>query len=96
MRITNKKFSKTLLFKSGFVDFINQTVILTRVNNLIYKIPFDWFEPNPTCSPDFNVFEILDYGLTVRLGEYEVCSHSILKHFDKQCKEYFKSILIIA
>jgi len=94
MRITNKKFSKTLLFKSGYIDLINQTVVLTRINNLIYKIPFHWFEPNAVCSPNFNDFEIIDYGTAIRFGEYEVCSNTILKHFDEQCKEYFKSILI--
>lgn len=35
-------------------------------------VPFDWFIPGGSgTKPDFNDIEIIDDGLTLRLGEYE-------------------------
>jgi hypothetical protein len=56
---------------AGYSDFLHQQLVLFRGDSQTVIVPFAKFEPSGTCSPDFNELEIIDYGNTIRLGEYE-------------------------
>jgi hypothetical protein len=78
------------LFLGGVVDHENRVVILIRGNLRELPVSFDWFEPNPVASPDFNQFSIIDYGTAVKLGHYEVSARSILYDFDPVMRQRYR------
>ena len=41
-------------------------------------VPLSIFEPGAKYSPDFDQFEIIDYGNAIKFGEYEACVDVIL------------------
>lgn len=66
---------------SAGVDLISELVYVTTINKEI-KIPFGWFNPHskPSVYPDFSDVEVIDYGQTLRLGNYEVAADVLLKY----------------
>lgn len=69
--------AKRYLVVAGYSDFTRQQLVLFREGGACIRIPFDAFKPSGTCSPDFSKLSIIDYGNTVKLGEYEVNTYSI-------------------
>lgn len=43
-------------------------------------VPANYFEPSANCSPDFRRLEIIDHGLTIKLGEYECDAQKAIEH----------------
>ena len=83
---------KRRLITAGYVDFSLQQLVLFRGDGTSVIAPFGMFEPSGTSSPNFNELEIIDYGHTVKLGEYEASTRSILIELDPEYKEYCRSI----
>lgn len=71
------------LFIAGRVDRKSKSVILYTGSFKRFCVPFDWFTPSGTTSPDFDLIEIIDHGLTVKLGNYEAASDVIIEAFGK-------------
>jgi len=75
------------LFIGGSVDPYTETITLLRGGGKRRSItlPFSAFEPSGSgVEPDFKVFAVIDYGQTIRLGEYEAASDAILYEFDPE------------
>jgi hypothetical protein len=78
---------KRNLFVSGLVVLSRQEIVLLRGDGDEIIAPFNMFVPSGTgCAPDFTQLEIIDYGHTVKLGEYEASTHSILMDLDPDYK----------
>lgn len=61
------------------VDKETKTILFYRGNGQEIVVDFDEFKPSGTgIEPDFNQVSIIDYGHTVKLGEYEAASMAIL------------------
>lgn len=74
---------------AGAVNYNDKHITLFRGDGTTVIAPFDLFVPNPTATPDFNDFEIIDYGTAVRLGNYEMAFNSILHFINPElAKEY--------
>ena len=70
-------------FIGGTVDKEHGSVILYRGNLEPLNIPLSWFEAGPNSpQPDPDDFEIIDFGQTVRLGDFEAGTDAILYEFD--------------
>ncbi|PKB58954.1 MAG: hypothetical protein BZY83_04175 [SAR202 cluster bacterium Casp-Chloro-G2] len=70
-------------FLGGTIDKANDSVILYRGNLEPITLPLSWFEAGPNSpQPDPDDFEIIDFGQTVRLGEFEAGADAILYEFD--------------
>lgn len=63
---------KSNLILSGYVDYLSKHLILFRgENRKCYVVPFETFTDSPRCKPDFEQFSIIDWGHTIKLGQYE-------------------------
>ena len=61
-----------------------QAVVIIRGDLERTVVTWSWFRPTPRgVSPDFADAEIIDSGLTVRLGQYEAALDAILYEFDR-------------
>ncbi|HWE87262.1 MAG TPA: helix-turn-helix transcriptional regulator [Terracidiphilus sp.] len=59
-------------FIGGTVDEGSKTITLWRGNFESITVPFDAFHPTANgVRPDFKRFSVLDYGQTLKFGEYE-------------------------
>lgn len=67
-------------FIGGLV--LPEAVLLYRGNFDRLVIPRTWFLPSGTAAPDFDDFEVIDYGQTIRLGRYEAATDALLYDFD--------------
>lgn len=47
-------------------------VVVVLSDRTVTSMDFTEFASNPTAAPDFLDLEIIDHGLTLRLGSYEV------------------------
>ena len=73
------------LFIGGSVDETSQTVTLWRGDLEALTVSFTAFEPSgDDVIPDFKRFSIMDFGQTIRLGEYEAASDAILYEYDPE------------
>jgi hypothetical protein len=70
--------AKRYLIVAGYADFLRQQLVLFRADGRSVITPFDMFKPSGTSSPNFYELEIIDYGNTIKLGEYEADSGTIL------------------
>jgi DNA-binding Xre family transcriptional regulator len=71
------------LFIGGAVDKGSETVTLWRGNLDSLVVPFSAFPPSGDgTAPDFDDFTVIDYGQTVRFGEYEAAADAILYEYD--------------
>ena len=58
-------------------------VILVRGNLQRVIVPWAWFRPTPDgTTADFTDVEVVDDGLTIRLGTYEAAVEALLYEFD--------------
>ena len=79
------------LFVGGVIDSTSKLIVLFRGTLDPVVVPFAWFNRrNPNPGPDFNDFEITDYGQTVRLGEYEATTDVILYAHDPEYRRLAK------
>ena len=67
----------------GQVDHERREVVLVRGDFSQIVVPFAWFSPTPAgLGPDFDDFEIIDTGETLRFGEYEAPAAAVLGQHD--------------
>lgn len=81
-------------FISGYVFFISQHLVLFRGDESCIVVPFDVFSTSGNYSPNFNDFQIIDYGQTIKLGQYEVLSDYVLQKIDPNYVKYQESNVI--
>jgi hypothetical protein len=75
--------SRADLFIGGAAAPSYKSVVLRRGNLEPLVVPASAFKPNPRGpKPDFSRVEVIDFGQTVRLGEYEAASDAILYEVD--------------
>lgn len=73
------------LFVGGVVVAAAKSVLLFRGNLESLLVPFALFKPRPNGpAPNFSDFEIVDWGQTVRLGQYEAAGDAILYELDSE------------
>ena len=67
----------------GQVDHERREVVLVRGDFTKVVVPFAWFTaPTTGPAPDFNNFEIVDTGETLRFGDYETAVAAVLGQHD--------------
>jgi hypothetical protein len=67
----------------GQIDHEHEAVVLVRGDFSQVVVPFVWFSPTLAgLVPDFEDFEILDTGETLRFGEYETPVSAVLGQHD--------------
>jgi hypothetical protein len=54
-------------------------IIFYTGHHQVITVPFEWFKG--AIQPNFDDVEVTDYGQTVRLGEFEVGTDTILAAF---------------
>lgn len=74
--------NKSELLIAGWVDQERHKVHLIKANLEKFAVPFAVFPPSGRAIANFEDFEIIDYGQTVRLGEYEAAVDAILEEQD--------------
>lgn len=72
--------AKRYLIVAGYSDFLRQQLVLFRADGKSVIAPFDMFKPSGTSNPNFYELEIIDYGNTIKLGEYEACAGAVMEH----------------
>jgi hypothetical protein len=77
------------LIIAGFVDYIMQELVLFRADESELVAPFSLFEPaHDGTLPDFDHFEIIDSGHTIKLGIYEASSSGVIYDLDPEYKAF--------
>jgi hypothetical protein len=71
-------------FVGGAVNPVEEVVVLYRGSFDRLSVPLTWFQRISDAQPDFADFEVIDYGQTVRFGEFEVATDAILYDFDPE------------
>lgn len=85
MKLSTEKRHNYLI--SGYADFDNKQIMCFRGSGTSIAVPFSIFKPSGTgLEPDFESLEFIDYGQTVKLGEYEASVHAILYELDEEYK----------
>jgi hypothetical protein len=78
-------------FVGGVVDRDDGALVLYRGNLERLVVPLSWFRPTGRGStPNFDDFEIIDCGQTVRFGDYEAATDAILYEFDRAARQRMK------
>ncbi len=78
-------------FVGGVVDHEDEAVVLYRGNLERLVVPLSWFRASGRgAKPEFDDFEIIDGGQSVRFGDYEAASDAILYDFDRASRQRFK------
>ena len=78
-------------FVGGVVDRHDDAVVLYRGNLERLVVPLSWFAPSGKgAKPDFDDFEVIDCGQTVRFGEYEAATDAVLYEFDRAARQRMK------
>lgn len=79
------------VFIGGDIDSDLGLLTLVRGNFDRITVPLSIFRPNPIARPDFQKLEFDDYGHTVRFGDYEASTHSILYEADDDYRKRAKA-----
>ena len=67
------------------VNADRKAIVLVRGDFDRVVVPWSWFRPTPAgLAPDFRDVEVIDSGLTIRLGAYEAATEAILYEFDRE------------
>jgi hypothetical protein len=83
--------NKAYLFIGGVVDHESRTLTLWRGNLAPLVVPLDTFKPSGGgTTPDFNKFSVMDFGQTVKFGEYEASAESLLVENDSDYRRILK------
>lgn len=80
------------LFVGGTVDWDDEVLLLFRGNLEQVSVPFAWFSRLPARRPDFERFALIDYGNTVKLGDYEAATDAILYDFDARFRSRLRAL----
>jgi hypothetical protein len=80
------------LFVGGTVDWDDNALVLLRGNLEQLSVPFEWFSRLPGRNPDPARFALIDYGNTVKLGDYEAASDAILYDFDPRFRRRARAL----
>lgn len=78
------------LFIGGIVDEGSKTLTLARGDLQILTVPWSAFPPVGPRSPNFQQFELDDYGYAIRFGDYEASAHSVLYAADPEYRRRVK------
>jgi len=71
--------NKADLFISGTIDYLSGILFLRRGDMTEVVVSLDIFQPSGDgTAPDFYDFSIIDYGLTLKFGEYEASSEWVI------------------
>ncbi len=70
------------LFVGGAVNRTDEVVVLYRGSFDRLCVPLGWFRRTSDVEPNFDDFEITDFGQTVRFGDFEASTDAILYDFD--------------
>jgi hypothetical protein len=61
-----------------------EAIVLIRGDFDRIVVPWSWFRPTPAgLAPEFGDVEVIDHGLTIRLGRYEAAVEAILYELDR-------------
>ncbi len=74
--------NRTDYFIGGLFDPEDQALILYRGDLRTQVVPMPWFHRPTGTKPNPEDFEVIDYGQTIRLGDYEASTDAILYNFD--------------
>jgi hypothetical protein len=78
---------------AAYYDYVGDYLMLFRGDGSFVQAPMSMFQDNRGKSliPDPEQLELIDCGNTVKLGEYEASTRSILKEldpaYDKKCRD---------
>jgi len=72
------------LFVGGTLNKEEEVVVLYRGTLDRLSVPLAWFARRSDVEPDFDQFEVVDYGNTLRFGPFEVSSDAVLFDFDPE------------
>jgi hypothetical protein len=78
------------LLVGGTVNAVERVIVLYRGSFDRISVPFEWFQRSTDVEPDFDDFEVTDYGQTVRLGNFEASADAILYAFDPSYRSRMK------
>ena len=53
-------------------------VVVVFSDKTVASLDFAWVVENPMAAPNFDLLEIIDHGLTLKMGEYEVGADTLL------------------
>ncbi len=53
-------------------------VVVVFSDKTVASMDYAWFVENPMAKPDFSNLEIIDQGLTLKMGDYEVGADTLL------------------
>ena len=63
----------------GIVDNEMESVTFYGISIKPITVPWSFFEPVTEVVPDFSKFGVIDYGRTVKFGEYEAAFAAVLE-----------------
>lgn len=78
------------LFIGGVVDSEDDVLVLFRGNLERMLVPLEWFRRDRHPKPNFDDFEVIDTGQTLRFGEYEAAADALLYEFDAGARRRMK------
>lgn len=79
------------VFIEGTLYRTHGLLVLVRGDFRRVTVPLSMFRPSGASTPDFDSFELDDYGNTVRFGEYESTAEAILWERDAQFRRMAKA-----
>ena len=68
----------------GTIDQRAQAIICVRGDFSVISAPLSFFESSPNVTPDFNDFEVIDHGRTLRFGKYQASFSALLYEKDSR------------
>lgn len=79
-------------FIGGVTDKDDRALVLYTGNLERLLVPFSWFKQRGHGpSPDFDDFEIIDGGQTIRLGSYEAATDAVLYELDGEARRRMRA-----
>lgn len=72
--------TKSKLAIHAILDQWSRTLFLIMADRTIIIIPLIVFIQNPIYTPNFENIKLIDYGQTIKFGEYESAIDYILNH----------------
>jgi|GEM_PF-470162 len=79
------------VFIGGELNLELGTLVLVRGNLEQVIVPLCLFRPSGRATPDFSKFELVDYGHTLRFGDYEATADVVLWQVDQDYRQRAKA-----
>lgn len=84
-----KSDEKELALEGTIIPKDKLVVLFTnKQRHLVF--PFELFEPNMKYAPDFTQFEIVDWGQTLKFGEYEAALDALIQDVEYRREEIYE------